>query len=342
MESIRGKILPPRPAARAGSRMPPVSERSRGEEGEVEVLVLADAGPRDGLGHVARSAAVAAGLGAQGLRCRCLALGAERSPRSSVPWEPIGAADGIPDLTPAVLLLDSYHVRLSAVRSRVRPRRSAVFHDAGPLPDGADLTLTTDPRLAGTSPRVLGGPELTCVGPSFWGLPAPRAVPDRLRSILVTTGGGDPGTHAVSIAAAIAGAFPDAEVALVRGPHASFEAPDGVRLLERPQSLLEPLQGADLVVTSAGSSLSEALAVGTPTIALVVAENQRPRAQELARRGATELFSPDALPELVAAVRALAQDPAAREDRVRRGRELIDGYGALRVAFRLGQLARAG
>lgn len=332
---------PPTDAARAStlaSTMRAVSRRDAETAESRDVLVVADGGPAAGLGHIARCSAIAVGLEARGLHCRCVAVGADRAPLSAVCWEAAQAGDQIPACGPPLLLLDSYHLDPHAIRVRARARRLAVMHDIGPLPPGADLTVTTDPLLAEAKPGVVGGPGMSCLGPRFWGLPEPGRLPDRVDSILITTGGGDPGGHAVPIAVAVRRALPGTEVILVRGPHASFEGPAGVRLLDAPESLLGPLTQADLTVTSAGSSLLEALAVGTPTLGLVLADNQRPTAQGLAEHGATELFAPDALPAIVAAASELAHDLRAREHRVHRGRELVDGYGALRVAFLLCQL----
>jgi spore coat polysaccharide biosynthesis predicted glycosyltransferase SpsG len=242
-------------------------------------------------------------------------------------------ADEVESYQPALLLLDSYTLDPVLVRERAAAQKLVVMHDVGSLPPAADLIVTSDPRLAGTRKGVVGGPMMTCVGPMFWGLPEQAHVPERVRSVLVTTGGGDPGDHAVAVAVAIREALSGAEVRLVRGPNADFSDPAGIRVLDQPRSLLGPLLEADLVVAGAGESLREALAAGRPTVALVVAENQRVSAQVLADHGATELFAPDSLGSIVAAVVDLAADRELRELRVRRGRDLIDGHGALRVGF---------
>ena len=246
--------------------------------------------------------------------------------------------ESLPLVGPDLLLVDSYHLDPVAVLARTRAQRLAVMHDSGPVPDRADLVVTTDPRLAGTAPRVVGGPDLACLGPTFWGLPDPPSIPSRVSRLIVTTGSGDPGGHAVPIAGALHTALPDAEIELVRGPYATFSTPPGVRVLDRPASLLGPLRSADLVVTAAGNSLLEALAVGTPTLAILMADNQRPFAELLAAHGGTELLEPTPLDSIALAATQAAADPAIRQDRSIRGRELIDGFGALRTSFLLWQL----
>jgi spore coat polysaccharide biosynthesis predicted glycosyltransferase SpsG len=305
-----------------------------------DVVIVADAGSGVGLGHIARCSAIAAGLGVRGVSCLCLAVGAQGSPHSAVHWAPIPSAADIPRMTAGLLLLDSYLLAMEAVRLRLQAPCVVAMHDLGPVSAVADLTVTTDPRIVGTGPAIVGGAALTCLGPSFWGLPDPGDAPQTVKRVLVTTGGGDPGGHAVATAINVQAALPDADVVLVRGPNATFGDPGGVRVLDAPASLLEPLRWADLVVSSAGSSLMEAMAVGVPALGLVLADNQRPTAQGLVDAGATELFGPDQPTELAAAVSRLAADAGLRRERVRRGRRLVDGYGALRVSFLLWRLAR--
>jgi len=303
-------------------------------------LVVADAGPGAGLGHIARCSAIVAGLRVRGVRCRCVAVGAEEAPHSIIEWETKKALGEIPPIAPALVLLDSYRLDAASVRDQARARRLALMHDEGPLVEPSDLIVTSDPRLVGARAEVVGGAALSPLGPRFWGLPEPLEPAHRVRRVLVTTGGGDPGGHAVAIASAVREAMPEAEVALVRGPHADFADPPGIQVLDRPESLLEPLMEADLAVTAAGNSVLEAAAVGTPAVAVVMAENQRAIARALADHGATELFEPETLGRLVGAVRTLAADPELRRQRSRRGREVVDGYGALRVAFLIDALLK--
>ena len=99
---------------------------------------------------------------------------------------------------------------------------------------------------------------------------------------------------------------------------------------------------ADLAVTAAGSTSWELARVGTPQVAIVLADNQRPVAQGLAAEGlAVSLgWHADLTPESIAgAVGALAGDAGRRGEMSRRGRELIDGRGACRVLAEMGLAA---
>ncbi len=302
------------------------------------ILVVADGGPRSGLGHIARCSAIAAGLRAKGVGCRCVALDATEPPHSLLEWECPGSLDDLRGVAPALVLVDSYNHEPADVRVRLSAGRLAAMHDIGPLPAGAELIITTDPDLAGGRAGVIGGSRMACLGPAYWGLPRAGKAAERLQRVLVTTGGGDPGGHAVPVADAVREGAPAAAVTLVRGPQAQFESPAGIELLDCPPRLLEALRRADLVVSAAGSSLLEALAVGVPAVGLVVAENQRRKATSLAAAGATHLVDPCDRAAVAETVRRLDGAPAERAELSRRGQEAIDGYGALRVAFLLAGL----
>jgi spore coat polysaccharide biosynthesis predicted glycosyltransferase SpsG len=85
--------------------------------------------------------------------------------------------------------------------------------------------------------------------------------------------------------------------------------------------------------------------VGTPAVAVVVADNQAPGARALAEAGAVvslgrhETLDPAAIGVAVA---ELADNPDRRQALSRRGRELVDGRGAARVLDAMHELAAAG
>ncbi len=90
---------------------------------------------------------------------------------------------------------------------------------------------------------------------------------------------------AVSRSACTSGC-PAIEVELVWGPGFGGEPPQGVTVLDRPASLLEPLLRADAVVCAGGQTMLEAAAAGAPALVLEGAPNQRAQIAALAARGA--------------------------------------------------------
>jgi spore coat polysaccharide biosynthesis predicted glycosyltransferase SpsG len=163
-----------------------------------------------------------------------------------------------------------------------------------------------------------------------------------VEAILVATGGGDPTGRAGDTAQAIAEASPGARTMLVTGPYAAAadEAGGSVLTVRAPDSLHDLLAATDLAVITAGQTMLEALALGTPAVAVPAAENQRSGAESLAELGAivtAEGADPSAIGEVA---RELAGDSDRRRALSARAQETIDGGGAIRVARRLLELNR--
>jgi spore coat polysaccharide biosynthesis predicted glycosyltransferase SpsG len=149
--------------------------------------------------------------------------------------------------------------------------------------------------------------------------------------VLVSVGGsGIAGGGA--LAHAVAETLPGAEVRFVAGPYAD-EAPDErVHVVRAPGDLLDELLAADVVVSAAGQTMLEAACTGTPCVAVEFAENQRRQLTALADAGAVVPATPDTA---AAAVAGLAADPERRRALAQRSPAVIDGFGALRLAWRL-------
>jgi spore coat polysaccharide biosynthesis predicted glycosyltransferase SpsG len=201
----------------------------------------------------------------------------------------------------------------------------AFIHDIGAIPPKTALVI----GAAG-----LGGLRHACLRAPFWGLPE-RRVRDRVERVVVTTGGGALRDAAVPLARAVRSALPDAAVRLVRAPNATFEPPPGVELIDGPASLLEEFLAADVVVTAAGQTALEAAATGAATIALPLVDNQQGNAAALAAAGAAVVVEPDGLDDALASL-----DRGRREALARAAQGAVDGYGALRIAFRVAALAQ--
>jgi spore coat polysaccharide biosynthesis predicted glycosyltransferase SpsG len=126
-------------------------------------------------------------------------------------------------------------------------------------------------------------------------------------------------------------------VALVVGPYEQPEAPPGVELVVAPPSLRSELMQADLVISAAGQTMLEAVAVGTPCVALPLFDNQRRNAMLLEKRGAVLVVDSSGV-ALGRVVTDLAEDAARRREMARRSQEAVDGYGAHRIAFEIERL----
>ena len=300
------------------------------------VTLVADAGDQAGLGHISRSSAVAIALRCRGIETRCYAIGiAEAFERDGVSWSPL-AGENLLTVSTGVLVVDSYRLPPEALAAAAASARLVLMHDQGDVPAAAALVIAAAAQPAGDE-RHLNGLAYAALRPSFWGLPA-RAVRDPAARIVVTVGGGQLSELGSKLALAAREAFPEIGVALVRGPQASFPTPAGIESIDAPDSLLEPLLKADIVISAGGQTMLEAAACGTPCVALAVVENQRQQVLRLAALNAVRPVYPPDVTGAVAAARALAGDVVARGELSRNGQRVVDGYGALRVAFHVGGL----
>jgi spore coat polysaccharide biosynthesis predicted glycosyltransferase SpsG len=110
----------------------------------------------------------------------------------------------------------------------------------------------------------------------------------------------------------------------------SQESEADLRLLRDPPDLVDRMFQADLAVSATGTTSYELLALGTPTIGIPQADNQKPIAEALSDRGAmvhlpsTQIGK---LREMIDSLRTKEQRQSLRET----GRELIDGNGTERI-----------
>jgi spore coat polysaccharide biosynthesis predicted glycosyltransferase SpsG len=302
-------------------------------------LLLADAAPGVGLGHLARSSALAQAFGAEGIEAVCTALGAVAPlERGGVSW---GSASDLAAITAEpgpgeLVVLDSYETGAEEARRWAGEATLAAFWDHGEPPP-ADLVITLAPELP-IGVRGFSGLEYACLGRDYWQPPEPR-IADAVGRILIAAGGADPTGAATGLCEAARLAVPGAEVTLVLGPQAPNGAPPGVTVLRAPPSLREPLLQADLIVTAAGQTMLEALASGTPCIALPLVPNQRSQTVSLAETGGVRIVEPDDPEALGEVIAELADDPGARRALSARGMESVDGRGAPRLAKELARLA---
>jgi spore coat polysaccharide biosynthesis predicted glycosyltransferase SpsG len=289
------------------------------------VAVLADAAPTSGLGHLSRSSALAGALAQAGAAVRCVALDGPDRIWDGVAW----AAGTIADAAGAELVvLDSYRHALD------RPVPMVVFDDGSEPP--AQAVVVIAPSSTSADPRFLTGLGFACLRRAYWDPVADRGV-DVVRRVLVTTGGSDPGGVGARLAGALAVALPASTVALVRGPAASSPMPAGVEALTGVEDLRPHLIAADLLVSAAGQTLLEGLATGIPAVGFAVVDNQRRQAAAIAANGAAVVVAPE---DALAAARELAADADRRRELSRRGRGVVDGRGAHRVAERVLAAAR--
>jgi len=336
------------------------------------LLIRADADPRIGIGHLMRCLALAQAWQDQGGRVvfalasapRTLEerLDAEGFTRVRIP-EPAGEPGDARETaalarsgSAAGIVLDGYHFGPGYRRALGRTdSRLLLVVDGVPADiDGADLVL--DQNLGAAKPegsrensatRFLLGPRYALLRREFgpW-RSRERVIAPSARKLLVTLGGSDPKNVTLRIVRALR-SLPDSgelEARIVVGPanrhresleHELAGAPETWQLLAAPDAMSELMAWADLGLSAAGSTCWELAFMGLPFVTIVLADNQRSIANNLARAGVSrDLGWHQHVSEerVVTQVRELIDQPKLRTEMSRRGRETVDGFGAERVA----------
>ncbi len=196
------------------------------------------------------------------------------------------------------------------------------------------------------------------LGPRYALLPAAirtarkKEIRPEVKNILVTLGGSDPPGLTLKVLKALQRAGVGTLWNVVAGPGfgnkqvlEDLAASDRrINLHFAPGTLLPLLTESDLVICAGGVTAIEAAAIGTPVLILILAENQRPNAEEMDRQGiAVNLGWGGATPmeAMAAEIAALARDMGRRTRMSETGRALFDGYGPVRCADAIQELLRS-
>lgn len=187
---------------------------------------------------------------------------------------------------------------------------------------------------AGSPASLLLGPGYAPLRRDFWGAPARRAAPGAVREVLVTTGSTNPAGTLERLSLLALEAFPEAAVRVVVGAKAGFDGPRGrLDVLGPQKSLLPLMERCDVCVSAAGTTLYELCAVGVPTLALAIVENQARNARAFEESGLGLGCAPGAGDgEILEGLIALRESEGARARFSERMRKAVRGDGAKRIA----------
>lgn len=344
------------------------------------LLVRADAGSDIGTGHVMRCIALAEAWRrhAAGTSARFVLAHATNSveellrrrgfevDRPSVGPGSAEDAAATADLArrhrAEAVVLDGYHFGVTYQRIVARVASTLLICDGDYL-DGYATDLLLDqnvtarpetylPKTSGTV-RFLLGPRYVLLRDEYrrwrdWRRPQDASA----HRVLITMGGADAANVTGSLLESVVRAEPD-ELALdvVVGPvndryddlrRLADAAPIDIRIHRNVPDMAELIARVDIAVTAAGSTLWELLYMQTPSVAFTVAPNQAPVADRLAREGYIVVADGARTLDLRQVVAPLLADPGLRAALARRGRALIDGLGADRVAADLATESKLG
>ena len=166
-------------------------------------------------------------------------------------------------------------------------------------------------------------------------------VRENVSDILVTTGGTDDGNITGKVIEVIQSTLTGSvNIHAVIGVLNSFrdklrilanENPN-IKLYENHPEMAELMKKCDVAISTAGTTLFELCAVGIPTICFPIADNQIPGAKKLAGNEAVILMPEFDGQELADYLKELTSDYNKRKSLSKTMRDLIDGYGAKRIA----------
>lgn len=191
---------------------------------------------------------------------------------------------------------------------------------------------------------ILAGTEFALLRPEFarwreYSLQRRQAI--RLKSVLITVGGVDPDNYTSRIMEQLAKSNLGEikEILVVMGataPHlkavqeVAEKLPVTVQVKTNVSNMAELMAYSDLAIGAAGATTWERCCLGLPTIQLVVAENQKEIAQNLAEKSIVKLLlSMDELPLLI------RTSPDWMKSFGLSASKVCDGLGAEKVALEL-------
>lgn len=325
------------------------------------VLIHADAGPKEGWGHLREALAVAKALRTSTTTCTFIlptespdaAVEAEAEgfaviKMPAIDWQSIEPSDQL------IHLLEKPETPfLVCDLVRVSPGYAASVSNL--CDSWAIVTELREDERADVNFNVSQSPQYMPLGPEYRRV-AKRQTRSTVRRILINYGGSDPRnitsqTLEMLRPALTSGALPrDVGFIVVLG--LLFEHADAVREVASsypvPVEIVGPLSASEMVVeatrsdiaiTTAGGTMYEFCALGLPCIIVPDHDKQQANAKVLADRGAVSMTSKLATlsnDELASAVRELLpMEP--RQTMTDRAQEEIDGLGAERIAARLRQ-----
>jgi UDP-2,4-diacetamido-2,4,6-trideoxy-beta-L-altropyranose hydrolase len=339
------------------------------------ILFVVDAGPLVGGGHVMRCLTLAGALESLGASCRFVApapaeailaaFAPETARTPAVSAAPVDLARAVAAERFDAIVFDHYGLADADHREMRRNKPALAIDDLADRPLDADIVLDSGPArraedydgLIPDGARLLLGPQYAPVRPEFAALRETalgwRGGP--VARVLVSMGLTDLDGITGRVVERLRPKVSDVGIDVVLGAEAPSLASlskiarrdTRIAIHLDSRNMAQLAAEADVAIGAAGSSAWERCTLGLPSVMVVVADNQRAAAANLAERGAAlvvDARADDFEPALDRALMRLTTDAALRRQLAAASAELCDGQGAPRVAEAFLKLiaARAG
>jgi len=175
-----------------------------------------------------------------------------------------------------------------------------------------------------------------------------REIPKVGHKVLIALGGGDPDNQTLKVIRALQEVNVNGLEAVVvvgaSNPHfrelesAIRNLQFTIRLIQNVTNMPELMAWADVAVSAGGSTCWEMAFMGLPSVVLILANNQRPIAEQLNQVGAAMnlgWYEDTSSAEIAKALTRLLTAVAARAGMAQRGQQLVDGEGVTRVLMHI-------
>ena len=189
--------------------------------------------------------------------------------------------------------------------------------------------------------NVVSGSAYATLRTEFLHLP-PKEIRERPKRVLITFGGTDPGRLGPRCARLLHGRS-DVEICVVVGHSApDDDFPAGIEVAHRVRSMAAEMIEADLVLTSAGRTVYEAAATGTPVAVLAQGARDATHAHLSYHSGVVFLGIGPLVDDahVIGVVERMLGDNALRSELSDRLRGSIDERGASRIGHRIRGMLR--
>ncbi len=310
----------------------------------MKAVILADAGPKVGLGHLGRCMAIAQALHKEG----SVKAGFVLRDTSFSRWVKRRGFSVVPESSSRfdLAIIDSYRVSDTQWKEwRKRCDVLVTIDDLGRLRKGCDWLINSSVlakrqyKAKLPARRCLLGPKFHPLRQEFWGSPKRRAPRQQVHHILIILGGGDAFARIrTQILNVVRRAAPGVQLHVVVGPSEKVKGsyPTQVKFHSSPSNMRPLMELCDIAISGAGQTLYELAYVGVPTIAVQLVDNQQANVDGLTAAKAIRLagaLSDKQWPKrLEKQLCHIIQNRSERLRLARAGQRLIDGQGALRIA----------
>lgn len=314
-----------------------------------------------GFGHVRRCLSLAEALRAHDRATAFLLAAGEHVARYVQQHGFDTVVNSSPDSSPARILreagatavvVDSYTVTTADLRCLQMEFTVAAIDDLADRELPVDIVINASPAKTQADYRALSSTQYL-LGPAYallrheFDRPLPQdRVRERVRRVLITVGGSDPNRITPSLVKWCSTALHEVEFDVVAGPLFDGGLEDEICSItpaatchRNPGDMRELMLRCDVAVCGGGQTIYELAATGTPSVAVCTASNQIVNLNAFEELGTLDWVGEAGdvrLGDCVAtAVERLASNVGRRWQMSERGRSVVDGRGANRVAAAL-------